>query len=256
MCGVQDLAVGGCAQKLPQTGRLRAGRTQSVLHLTGVEPQQMPHSSSSGQRAGRAGGVKHTVVRSPQKFAHTDTHFVTHHRSGQQLLAAGTQGLRHRHRRRKHHRGRMEHRAVVHIVLLGYMRSRGVDHGGQVRRVAGAVYDHLGRTLSRSLGRSHRSRKTVDVLHRARTMSAHRGAKPVDQQVFGLADHGLGNVFESQLRCKGGELGRVRSHAFSWRWGGQMDWAWRRACTAASSRPSSRRIASVCSPTAGTGSMR
>jgi hypothetical protein len=202
MRGVQLLAVGSGAQKLPQARRLRARRAQRVQHLLRIQAQQVAHSGSRGQRARGARGVEHAVVRAPQKLTHANTDFIAHDRSGQQLLAAGAQGLGHRHSGREHHGGRVEHRAVVHIVLLGHVRRSGIGHGRQIRRGACAVDDDFGRTFSRP----HRLRKARDGFHRARAVPGHGRAEPVDQQVFDLANHRLGDVFKAQAGCEGGEL--------------------------------------------------
>ena len=208
MGSVQLLAVGGGAQKLPQARRLRAGRAKGMLHLRGVQAQQMPHGRSRCQRAGRAGGVKYLVVGATQKLAHPNADLVASHRGGQQLLPARPQRLRHGHRGRKHHRGRVKHRAVVHIVLLGHMRGRGIGHGGQIRAGAGAVDDDFAGARLRPHGQG----KAGDAVHRARAMACHGGAKPVHQQVFGLVDHGGGDVGKTQVGGKSRELGTGRGH--------------------------------------------
>ena len=168
----------------------------------------MAHRGRRRQRACGAGGVEDAVVRAAQKFAHADADFVTHNRGSQQLATAGANGLRHRHRRRKHDGGRVKHRAVVHIVLLGHMRCGRIGHGGQVGAGARAVNDHLAGTG----GRAHGLRKALDGFHRTGTVSCHSRTEPVHQQVFGLAHDRLGNVFKTQLRSKGGKAGGGRCH--------------------------------------------
>lgn len=135
---VQLLAVGGGAQKLPQTGRLRAGRAEGVLHLRRREVQQTPHGGGGGQRAAVA-GVEHLVVAAAQEFAHANADLVAGHAGRHQLGTAGANALRHRQRRRKDHGGGVEHRAVVHVVLLGHMGRGGIGQRRHHGRAAGAV---------------------------------------------------------------------------------------------------------------------
>ena len=122
----------------------------------GVEPQQVAHRGRGGQRAGGAGGVEHLVVRAAEELADADADLVAGDRGRQQLAAASAERLRHRQRRREHHRGRMEHRAVVHVVLLGEVRGRGVDHRREQRAcVPRAVIS----TSDGPVGRPHRRAK-------------------------------------------------------------------------------------------------
>ena len=150
--GVQLLGVGRLAQELPQPGRLRAGRAERVQHLLGRQPQQLAHRRRRGQRAGGAGGVEDLVVRAAEELADADADLVAGHRGREQLAARAPQRLRHRQRRRKHHRGRMEHRAVVHVVLLGHVRRRGVDRIAATSGLRAAAVDQ---DLARAVGRAH-----------------------------------------------------------------------------------------------------
>ena len=93
--------------------------------------QQVADRGRRGQRAGRAGGVEHLVVRAAEEFADADADLVARDARGQQLLAAGAQRLGDGDRGGKHHRRRMEHGAVVHVVLLGEVRG-GVRHGREI----------------------------------------------------------------------------------------------------------------------------
>ncbi len=206
-----------------------------MLHLGGVQTQQMADRCGCGQRARRAGGVKDFVVRATQKFTHPNADFITRHSRRDELRAAGANGLCHRQRRWKNHRGRVKHRAIVHVVLFGHMGSAGVRHGGQVRAAATARDEHFARPL---VG-PHAQRKACQAVDRARVVAADGRAKPVDQQVFGFAQHGVRYVGGGQVRGKGGEGG-----------GGA------RIVLAHSVVPSSARMAWVCSPTLGMASMR
>jgi hypothetical protein len=199
---VQLFGVGALAQKLPQAGSLRTGRTERMRHLLGREPQQMAHRGRGRQRAGGAGGVKDLVVRAAQKLTDADADLVAGHRCRQQLTAAAPKCLRHRERRRKHHRRRVEHRAVVHVVLLGHMRRGGVDCRGHQRAGAATVDQHLGRSIARPL-RQHDPR---DRFHRPRTLAGQRRAEPVEQQVFGAAHHGARHIIKTQRGGKVREL--------------------------------------------------
>jgi hypothetical protein len=132
-------------------------------------------------------------VPAAEEFTDADADFVAGHAGGQQLLAARAQRLRRSHRRGKHHGGRVEHRAVVHVVLLGDMRGGGVGQRGQIGTGARASDDHLARTV----GWPHRFRKAHDALDRASALASDGGSEPVDQQVLGLAHDRFGNVLEA-----------------------------------------------------------
>ena len=242
MRGVQLLGIRTGAQELPQSCGLRAGRAEGMLHAGRIEPEQMPGRRGGGQRAGGAGGVEHLVVRAAQKLADTNADLVARHRGRQQLWPAGAERLGPRQRHRKDHRGRMEHRAVVHIVLLGHVRSRGVDHRREVRAAAPAPQQHL----ARARGGPRSTGERGNGLDRACAVARQGRTEPVDQQIFCAAHHGCGDVAEAQF---GGEAGQ--------RFGGhQIASAARSAAMSSSPRPSARRMVSLCSPTAGTASMR
>ena len=198
---VQLLAVGACAQKLPQPRRLRAGRAEGVLHLRRREVQQTPHGGGGGQRAGRGRGVEHLVVAAAQEFAHANADLVAGHAGRHQLGTAGANALRHRQRRRKDHGRRVEHRAVVHVVLLGHMGRGGIGQRRHHGRAAGAVAYDFTRPLCGPL----RQRKARDAGDGARLAAGEHRAEPVHPQVFGAALHGLRHVAPLQ---GGGELGQ------------------------------------------------
>ena len=188
MRGVQLLGVGGVAQEFPQPGRLRAGRAEGVQHLrrrsgaAGGPPRRRRPACRRCRWCGRpcsasGRGIRRRGCRprSPRRWPP----------AGRAPLSA--HGLRHRQRRREHHRGGVEHRAVVHVVLLGEVRGRGVDHGRQQRAGAAAVDQHLADGPSR---RAHALRRSASMaLHRPRALAGQRRAEPVEQQVFGAAQH-------------------------------------------------------------------
>ena len=123
----------------PQARRLRAGRAEGMQHLRRRQPEQPADRRRSRQRAGRARGVEDLVVRAAEELADADAHLVADDRGGSSSRAAATERLRRRERRREHHAARVEHRAVVHVVLLGEVRRCRVDHRGQQRAGAPAV---------------------------------------------------------------------------------------------------------------------
>jgi hypothetical protein len=150
---VQLLGICRCAQKLPQPRRLGARRAEGVLHLLRVQAQQMAHGGGRRQRARGAGGVEHLVVRPPQKFPDPDANLIAGDCRRQKLFATGAECLGHSQSWWKHHRGRVKHRTVVHIVLLGHMRCGGVGHGGEVGAALGPMDQYFGRArTSRSHG--------------------------------------------------------------------------------------------------------
>jgi hypothetical protein len=110
--------------------------------------------------------------------------------------------LRNRQGNREHDRGRVEHRAVVHVVLLGEMRGGGVDHRGEQRRAAAA----RDQDFTRAVLRPHLPREGLDDLHRAAGLAGQRRAEPVEEQVFGAPQHGLRDVFETQVGGEGGQF--------------------------------------------------
>ena len=180
-----------------------------MLHLRRVQPQQAANGGGGCQRTRRTSGVKHLVMRPTQKLPHPNAHLIARYRRRQQLLAAAAQRLRHRERRGKHHRGRVKHGAVVHVILLGHMRSGGIGHGGKVGTAAAAVDEHF----TRADRRPHTGDKAGDAFNRSCTLARQRRAKPVDQQVFGSADDRCRDGIEAQGCGKGCELcGRTGLH--------------------------------------------
>ena len=71
--------------------------------------------------------------------------------------------------------GRMEHRAVMDIVLLGEMRGGRVHHCGEQGRAAAPRDQYFGRSVCRP----HLTRKAGDGLHRAADLAGQRRAEPV-----------------------------------------------------------------------------
>ena len=80
------------------------------------------------QRADRARGVEDAVVRAAHEFADADAGLVAGNRCQQHLGAGLAFGLRRRHHGREDHGGRVQHRAVVHVVLLHHVRQIGRAH--------------------------------------------------------------------------------------------------------------------------------
>ena len=262
---VQLLAVGARAQELPQPCRLRAGRAEGVLHLRGREAQQPAHGGSSGQGAGRGRGVEDAVVAAAQEFAHADADLVAGHAGGHELGAAGADALGDGQRGREDHGRGVKDRAVVHVVLLGHMRGRGIGQGRHHGRGGVGTAQDLARPLRRSLGQ----RKARDALHGARALACEHGAEPVHPEVFGALLNGGGNVVPAQ---RGSELGqrmdahlgvvfhglglrRILGHA-PWFQGAVFPGVGHSALMRSALQPSSARMAALCSPTAGTASMR
>ena len=147
--GVELLGVGRVAQELPEAGRLGAGRAEGMQHPLGRQPQQMAGGGRGGEGPGGAGGVEGPVVRAAEELADPDADLVADDRSRQQLATGPAEGLRHGQRRRKDDRCGMEHRAVVHVVLLGEMRGRRVHHRREQGRAAAAADQDLRRALVR-----------------------------------------------------------------------------------------------------------
>ena len=142
-------------------------------------------------------------MRAAEEFADADADLVARDARGQQLLAAGAQRLGDGDRGGKHHRRRMEHGAVVHVVLLGEVRGGGVRHGREIGSGALARDDHLAGTF----GRPHRFREAHDALDRAGALAGDGGCQPVDQQVLGLAHDRVRDLVEAQAGGEAGELG-------------------------------------------------
>jgi hypothetical protein len=172
-----------------------------VLHAIGVEPQQVADRCRGRQRARGAGGVKDLVVRSAEELADADADLVARHHGGEQLAARASERLGHGQRGREHHGRRVEHRAVVHVVLLGEVRRGRVDHGGEQRARAPAGDQHLRAAVERP----HRAREGLDRLDRARTLAGQCRAEPVGEEVFGARDDGGRDGAEAQVGREGGK---------------------------------------------------
>ena len=173
-----------------------------MAHLGGVQLQQPAHRGRSGDGAGRASGVEDLVVRPAEKFTHPDADLVAHHAGRQQIGPAGADGLGHCQRRRKHHRRRVEHAAVVHVVLLGEVRGRGIGH----RRHQWAAAAAVDQDLAGPAVRPHAAHEAGDALHRPRALAGQRRGEPVEEQIFSPAQHRRRDVGELQ---RGGELGQL-----------------------------------------------
>ncbi|MNU71772.1 hypothetical protein D3C71_612070 [compost metagenome] len=198
---VQLLRIGRVAQELPHTGRLRAGRAEGMQHLLRRQLEQAAHRRGCRERARRRRGVEGAVVRPAQELADADAHLVARDHGRQQLRAAGAEALCHRQCGCDDHGGRVEHRAVVHVVLLHVVRGRRVDHRREQRR-AGAP---RGEDLARPVGGAHHLREALDAAYRPRGAGREHRAEPVEHQVLGAAQHGRGDVGELQLGREGRE---------------------------------------------------
>ena len=172
-----------------------------MQHLLRREAQQVACRGGGGERAGRAGGVEGLVVRAAEKLADANADLVAGDRRGDQLATRSAERLCGGERGREHDRGRMEHRAVVHIVLLGDVRGGGVHHRGEERCRAAARDQHF----AGATGGAHLAREALDGFDRADALAGQGRAEPVEQQVFSAAHHRVRDPLETQLGGEGGE---------------------------------------------------
>ena len=98
-----------------------------MLHALGIELKQMRNAGSGRKLARRSRRVEHLVMRASEKLTDAYAAFVTRNRCRDEFPARRAGRLRRREYRGKYHRARMEHRAVVQVVLLDEMRRRAVD---------------------------------------------------------------------------------------------------------------------------------
>jgi hypothetical protein len=225
-----------------------------MLHFFRVQAQQMPNCRRSRQRARGTRGVEHLVVRAAQKLPHPNAYFIAHDRCSQEAFPTGSKRLRHRQRHWEDDSGGVKHRAVMHIILFGHMRGRRIDHGRHVGAGAGSVNQHF----TSALHRPHGSTKMRDALHRPCTLARQCRTKPVDQQIFGLANHSAREYLQTSSWPRRPRVG-LCSYQYVRQWvpkKNQMARVERNAAMSASVRPSSRKTASVCSPIAGIASIR
>ena len=206
--GVQLLGVGGVTQELPQSGRLGAGAAQQVGKLLLVEVQQLAYRHGGSQGADGGCGVEDTVVRAAEEFANADARLVTGHRGQDQLAPALAQVLGGGQRGGEHHGSRMQHRAVVQVILLDQMRAGTVDQGGEIGR-AGLTVDQ---NLRFAAGRPHLLRIALEQRNRVGALAGQGRGQPVEKQVFGAADNRLGQLFVAQAGEKFGKRLGVLTH--------------------------------------------
>ena len=146
-------------------------------------------------------------MRAAEKLADADADLIAGDRSGDEVAARGAEVLGGGKRWRKDHRRRMEHRAVVDVVLLGDVRGGGIDQRGEQRR------GHLPRRRgSRSAHRpAPSSPRIFPAMAIARWPRAgQRRTRPVDEEIHRAVDHRLRNVLEAQAGGEGGERRRFR----------------------------------------------
>jgi hypothetical protein len=142
-------------------------------------------------------------VRAAEELADADADFVARDHGNKELRAAPAERLRDRERGREHDRRRMQHRAVVQVILLGDVRCCGVGHRGDERLEPRRWIS----TLARSVGRAHLFGEAGNRFDRARAFAGERRAEPVDHQVFGAIEDLARDRFCVQRRGKCGELG-------------------------------------------------
>ncbi|MNN15359.1 hypothetical protein D3C81_1284610 [compost metagenome] len=204
--GVQLLGIRGVAQELPQARGLRAGRAQRLVDAFGIQVVELGHRGRGGERADGARGVEHGVVRAAHELADADAGLIAGDRRQQHLGAGLAFGLRRGDDGREHHRGRVQHRAVVHVVLLDHVRRSAVDQRGEVGRGAAPVDQHFGVALARP----HGGGEFLQAAHGRGVLAGDGRGNPVKEQVLGALDHGGGHVRELEIGQELAQLaGRV-----------------------------------------------
>ncbi len=188
--GVQLLGVRRVTEKLPQPRRLRTGAAEQMGELLLVETHQLANGHCRGQGADRRGGVEDAVMRAAEELADADARLVAGHRGHQQLSAGLAEILRRRQRSGKHDRGRVQHGAVVQVVLLHQVRTGGIHQRGEIGRAALAVDQNA----RRPVGRAHLLRVTLEQRNRMRAGAGQGRAEPVEKEVFGAGEHRFGDL--------------------------------------------------------------
>ena len=164
---------------------------------------------------GGAGRVEDPVVRAAEKLADAHAAFVTRDRGRDERLAARCRLLARGEHRGENDRPRMQHRAVVQVVLLDEMRRRAVDQRGEERRAAAA----RGEDFARALRRPHERRELLDRDDRPRVAAGQRGGEPVEKKLLGARDHFGGQRLVAYGREKLGQrLGGIGILGVHWRW--------------------------------------
>ncbi|MNT75046.1 hypothetical protein D3C72_2139080 [compost metagenome] len=87
--------------------------------------------------------MEDAVVRAAEEFTDADTCLVTGDRRQDQLAAGFAEVLRRCQCRGEDHRGRVQYRAIVQVVLLDQMRAGGVDQRGKIGRATFAADQNL-----------------------------------------------------------------------------------------------------------------
>ena len=123
-----------------------------------IEIHQLAHANGCCQGADRGRGVKDAVVRTAKKLTYTNTGFVTGHCRNDQFAAGLTQVLGSGQNCREHYRRRMQHGAVVQVVLLHQVRAGTVNQRSEIRGAGFAADQDCGR----STGRAHHCRVALE----------------------------------------------------------------------------------------------
>ncbi len=207
--GVQLFGVGGVAEELPEAGGLGAGTAQQMGELLLIEIHQLAHRHSGGQGADGRGGVEDAVMRAAEEFADANARLVAGDRGHQQVAAGFAQVLRGRQRRREHHGGRVQHGAVVQVVLLHQVRTGAVHQRGEIGAAALAVDEDARRPFRRA----HLLRIALEQRDGVRSRAGQGRAEPVEKQVFGAGEHRVGNLLVSEPGEKFGQRLGVLAHA-------------------------------------------
>ena len=168
--GVELLGVGSVAQEFPKPRGLRARRAERTLGAVGVEFEELGGRRRRGERARRPGRVEHRVMRAAEELADADARFVTGDRRQQELPARSLLRLRQGQHRGEHHRTGVQHRSVVHVVLLDDVRGCAVDEGGAPR----AATAPIGEDFAGPRRRPRLPRERLQSAHRPRILARQR----------------------------------------------------------------------------------
>src|SRR5579875_3323973 len=123
---MQMLAHGAAGVELPQSGGLRSGAAERVLHLIGVEAKQRSGGGRRPESGGGSGGMPEAVVARIHGLPDPQRGPVAERDGQQKRASAGVLPFGDGERGGNDRGGRVQRRAFMHVVVFENMRGASV----------------------------------------------------------------------------------------------------------------------------------